>query len=65
MTSYPAGTSHDPPSDDDRRIVIAVRAPGLAPRVVGEPVSALAVTATVAKLLGVPAPASAAPPLPL
>jgi len=63
VTSYPAGTSHDPPSDDDRRVAIVVRAPGVAPRAIDASVSALAVTATVAKLLGVPAPASAAAPL--
>lgn len=65
VSGYAAGTSHDPPSDDDRRVQIVVRAPGLAPRTVAGPVSALAVTATVAKLLGVKAPAQAVAPLPL
>ncbi len=63
VSGYPAGTSHDPPSDDDLRIPIVVRAPGVAPRAIDDAVSALSVTATVAALLGVPAPATAAPPL--
>lgn len=63
VTGYPAGTSHDPPTDADRHIEIVVLAPGVAARRVETEVSALAVTATVAKLLGVAAPAQAAPPL--
>lgn len=63
VSGFPAGTSHDPPTDDDRHIEIVVRAPGLPPRTVDAPVSALSVTATVAKLLGVEPPPHAAPAL--
>ncbi|MEZ4401641.1 MAG: alkaline phosphatase family protein [Kofleriaceae bacterium] len=59
VTSYPRGTSHDAPSPDDWTVPIVVVAPGLAPRVEVAPVSALAVTATVAKLLGIAPPAAA------
>jgi len=59
VTSYPRGTSHDAPSPDDRTVPVIVYGPGVAPREVTDPVSALAVTATVAKLLGVAPPAAA------
>ena len=59
VTSYPRGTSHDAPSPDDRTVPVIVYGPGVAPREVTDPVSALAVTATVAKLLGVAPPARA------
>ncbi|MBK9030158.1 MAG: alkaline phosphatase family protein [Myxococcales bacterium] len=62
VTSFPAGTSHDAPSDDDRTVPVIVYAPGARARTEPAPVSALAVTATVAALLGIPAPASATEP---
>jgi drug/metabolite transporter (DMT)-like permease len=65
VTSYAKGTSHDAPSDDDRTVPVVVVGPGLAPRTVAAPVSALAVAATVAALLGVAPPDGAAPALPL
>lgn len=62
VTSYPTGTSHDAPSDDDRTVPIIVQAPGAAPREIDDVVPALAVTATVARLLGVPPPPAASVP---
>ena len=65
VTSYLRGTSHDAPSADDRTVPIVVYAPGVRAREEAASVSALAVTATVAQLLGVAPPSAAAPALPL
>ena len=62
VTTYARGTSHDAPSDDDRTVPVIVYAPGARARAEAAPVSALAVTATVAQLLGIPAPAAATEP---
>lgn len=60
ITEYPAGTSHDAPFDDNRRVPILVKAPGLAPRE-GEG-SLLQVAPTVSALLGISPPAAASEP---
>jgi len=62
ITDYPNGTHHDAPNDDNRKVPILVRAPGLAPHVTQG--SLLQVAPTVSALLGVPPPpAATAPPL--
>jgi hypothetical protein len=62
ISDYPNGTHHDAPNDDNRKVPILVRAPGVVPQVVQG--SLLQVAPTVAALLGVPAPPAATlPPL--
>lgn len=61
ITDYTTGTHHDAPNDDNRKVPILVRAPGVAPQQGAG--SLLQVAPTVAALLGIPAPpaATAAP----
>lgn len=62
ITAYKHGSAHDAPFDDNRRVPILVKAPGLA-RQVGEG-SLLQVAPTLAALLGIDPPdAARAPPL--
>jgi hypothetical protein len=62
ISDYTSGTHHDAPFDDNRRVPILVRAPGLAPQTGTG--TLLQVAPTLAALLGVPAPpAATSPPL--
>lgn len=62
ITEHSFGTSHDAPFEDNRRVPVFVKAPGLATRT-GK-ASSLQIAPTVSALLGVPAPqAAASPPL--
>ncbi|MEJ7604087.1 MAG: alkaline phosphatase family protein [Kofleriaceae bacterium] len=62
ITDYMTGTSHDAPFDDNRRVPVFVRAPGLAVQT-GKG-SLLQIAPTVTALLGVPPPEAATlPPL--
>ncbi len=64
VTSYPAGTSHDPPSTDNTDVPVIVRIPGGFTPTRDPTPSALSIAPTLAELLGVRLPASAtAPPL--
>ena len=62
ITEYKTGTHHDAPSKDNRRVPVIVRKPGIAARTSYGVVSTLSVAATVAELLGVPAPDKAQAP---
>jgi hypothetical protein len=57
ITAYPGGTNHDAPFDDNRRVPILVKAPGVVHQV-GDG-SQLQVAPTLAALLGVSRPAAA------
>jgi arylsulfatase A-like enzyme len=63
LYTFGAGASHGSPYPFDRAVPLLVRAPGRvgAGRVVAEPVPFTAFAHTVARLLGVPSPADAAP----
>lgn len=62
ITSYPGGTTHDSPVDDNRRVPILVKAPGLAHQTGAG--SLLQVAPTLSALLGIEPPEGAkAPPL--
>lgn len=64
VTGYPAGTSHDAPSDDNRLVPAIVRVPGPHTRTDLPVPSALSIAPTVTELLGIAPPAAAtAPPL--
>jgi hypothetical protein len=66
VTEYVTGSHHDTPSEENRTVPVIVRAPGVAPRTVYQRVSMLRLARTIAELLGVPAPeTAAAPALPL
>jgi hypothetical protein len=60
ISEYKAGTSHDAPFDDNRRVPILVRAPGLAPQ--EGTGTLLQVAPTVSALLGISPPAAATEP---
>ncbi len=60
ITSYDGGTTHDAPVDDNRRVPILVKAPGV-PHQTGEG-SLLQVAPTLSALLGVPPPDGATQP---
>lgn len=62
VTSYKTGTHHDALSEDNRLVPLLVMAPGVAPRVVTEPVETLQVAPTIAALLGVAPPSQARAP---
>jgi predicted AlkP superfamily pyrophosphatase or phosphodiesterase len=57
ITSYPGGTTHDAPFDDNRRVPILIKAPGV-PHQVGDG-TLLQVAPTIAALLGIPPPEAA------
>lgn len=62
ISEYKAGTTHDAPFDDNRRVPILVKAPGLKPQ--AGTGNLLQVAPTIAALLGVaPPPAATQPPL--
>lgn len=58
ITDYPTGTQHDAPNEDNRRVPIVVRGPGVEPGATGTG-SQLQVAPTVAALLGISPPSSA------
>ena len=60
ITDYITGTHHDAPFEDNRRVPIIVRAPGLRPQTGTG--TLLQVAPTLAALLGVPPPAAASEP---
>ena len=60
ISDHKAGTAHDAPYDDNRRVPIIIKAPGVRPqRGTG---SVLQVAPTLAALLGIPPPAAAKEP---
>jgi hypothetical protein len=66
VTPYRAGTGHDAPSEDNRRVPLLLMAPGVAARIETAEISNLSVAPTVARLLGVlPPEAAKAPPIEL
>jgi predicted AlkP superfamily pyrophosphatase or phosphodiesterase len=60
ITGYKAGTAHDAPFDDNRRVPILIKAPGVKPQE-GEG-TLLQVAPTLAALLGIDPPAAATAP---
>jgi predicted AlkP superfamily pyrophosphatase or phosphodiesterase len=60
ISDYKTGSGHDAPSDDNRRVPILLKAPGVAPQE-GKG-SLLQVAPTIAALLGVPPPSHATAP---
>ena len=60
VTSYPSGTSHDAPSDENRYVPLIVRVPGNP--ALGDSRTILSLAPTLAELLGVPPPPAATAP---
>ncbi len=59
LTTYPTGTDHGSGNPDDSFVPLVVAVPGRAARTDDQHVSTLRITATLAELLGIPAPPAA------
>lgn len=66
LSEYPQGTSHGSPYGYDRAVPVVFAGPGVAPGVVRGPVAPVDIAPTLARRLGIPAPAGLdGRPLPL